>query len=148
MYGLIEINGKKYIKRPQFFPTEVTIASNNQVLANQRVVFPGVADFMLEALTRVVIVSGAPVTNRPFKFKLGNTDGSVWYMSAGNGGTNDRVVDSLIFGNGSFPFPLTPSLMFGKNASLLFDVEDISGTNGQTIHFGFLGSYLIPVTGV
>jgi hypothetical protein len=145
MYGMIEINGKRYIKRPQIFPAEVTITSSLQILANQRVVLPGVADFMLEGLTRLVTVAGAPVVNRPFKFKLGNTDGSVWYMAAGNGGTNDRVVDSLVFGNGAFPFPLTPSLMYGKNASILFDVEDISNTNGQTIYFGFIGSYLIPV---
>ena len=145
-YGTVEIGGKTYIKRPQFFTAQQTISSNNQVITGASVVLPGVADFLLEALTRIVTVAGAPVTTRPFRFKLGNSDGAVWYMSGGNGATNDRIVDSLIFGNGQFPFMLTPCLAYSRTGAINYEVEDISGTNGQTIYFGFIGSYLIPTT--
>ena len=145
-YGTVEIGGKVFIKRPQYFPAQQTIASNNQIITGASVVLPGVADFLLEGLSRVVTVSGAPVTNRPFRFRLGNSDGAVWYMSGGNGGSSDRIVDSLIFGNGQFPFMLTPGLAYSRTGAINYEVEDISGTNGQTIYFNFMGSYLIPTS--
>ena len=86
----------------------------------------GVADFLLESLTRTVISAGLPVTTKPFRFKLGNSDGAVWYMSGGNGGTNDRLCDSLVFGNGQFPFALSPGLWFGRSGSIMYEIEDIS----------------------
>jgi hypothetical protein len=143
VYGMIEIDGKQYIERYQCFPLDLTVTSNLQIFTQQRIVLPGVAPFLLKALTRDTIVAGASTVRR-FKFKLGNTDGNVWYSGAGVGGTNDRVVDSLIFGDGRFPFPLIPHIFYGSTASIIFEVEDISSGAPYTISFGFHGSYLIP----
>src|SRR3954466_11733878 len=106
-FGTIQINGKNYVERLQVFPFEINITTNLQVLTSQRVVLPGVADFLLKGLTRETVVSGAPAVRR-LKFKLGNTDGAVWYTAGGVGGTTDRVLDPLIFGNGQFPYPVIP----------------------------------------
>lgn len=150
MYGMINIDGKDYIERVQIFPQDVLVEDALQVLLNQRLVLPGVADFLLKGLTRTIIsVSEGPIVPwlPTFKFKLGNTDGSVWYTSAGNGGTNDRVVDNLMFGDGQFPFAVIPPIHYGRSASILFEVEDLGVvTTDYTISFAFHGSYLIPAS--
>jgi hypothetical protein len=144
-FGTITINGKNYVERLQIFPFEISITSNPQVLTQQRVVLPGVADFLLKGLTRATVVSGA-VTARPFKFKLGNTDGAVWYMAGGLGGTTDRVLDTLCFGNGQFPYPIIPAIFYSASSSILFEIEDVSSSVPYTIYGAFHGSYLLPTS--
>lgn len=146
MYGVVEINGKKYIERPQefVFSTTFTVALSTQL--NQNLVLPGVADFWLKELKRQVIAAGAPATNN-FKFRLGNTDGGIWYVSAGNGGTNDRVVDTLFFGTGQFPKVFTPPILYSASASIKMEFEDISNAVPYTINISFGGSYLFPFQG-
>lgn len=144
MFGMIEINGKRFIERQQTFTTTVSITTNNQLLLNQSVVLPGVADFLLKARVRQVIKSNVD-SDRRFRYREGNTDGAVWYMSAGTGNTNDRVLDPLVFGTGQFPFPVVPGIFFSKSASILFDVEDVSADAPYTIYIAWIGSYLIPV---
>jgi hypothetical protein len=139
----ITINGKNYIERPQYFPLDLAVTVNGVYLQNQRLNLPGLAPFRLKALTRDTLVNGVS-TARRFKFKLGNTEGGVWYAGAGIGGTNDLVVDTLIFGNGQFPFPVIPSIIYESNASIMFEVQDLSQAAPYTISFAFHGTYLFP----
>ena len=144
-FGTISINGKNYVERLQVFPFEVNITQNGQILTQQRVVLPGVADFLLKGLTRQTIVAGT-ASGRAFKFKLGNTDGAVWYMAGGLGGTTDRVLDTLIFGNGQFPYPVIPGIFYSASSSILYEIEDVSQNQPYTIYGAFHGSYLLPTS--
>ncbi len=141
-YGTVQIGGKTYIEREQTFPLEVSVTVN---LSTQRIslVLPGTADFWLKSLTRETVVSGASAARR-FKYRLGNSDGSTWYQSGGAGGTTDNVIDTLLFGNGQFPFVLNPYIYYGASSSIQMIIEDISNNQPYTIYFGFRGSYLIP----
>jgi len=144
MLGTVTIDGKEYVERYQCFPAQTTITVNGEVQTNLSVVFPGIAGFLLKGLTREIIVGGFAVA-RPFRFRFGNSDGSVRYVGGGVGSLSDRVVDTLIFGNGQFPFPLIPHVFYTPTGSLLFEVEDISWNVPYTIYFGFHGSFLLPV---
>lgn len=146
MYGDVNIDGQRYIERYQVFGYEQAITVNNQLLTSLSVKLPGVANFLLKGLTRTVLVSGAPSTARPFRFRLGNSDGMVWYQSGGVGGTNDRILDSLVFGNGQFPYVPIPYIFYTANAAINFEIEDVSAAQPYTIYFGFHGSYLIPAS--
>jgi len=147
MYGIVTINGKNYMERPQYFPQDITVSSNGQVLLSQRLVLPGVAPFRLKQLNRTTIKSNAVVTNGscPFKFKFGTTEGGVWFAQAGAGGTNDRVVDSNIFGTSQFPGTLCPPIYYDATSSITFEIEDISNNSPYTIALVWTGAYLIPV---
>ena len=97
MFGVIEIDGVKYIERVQIFPAQQLVNADDQIIANQRVVLPGVAPFLLKGLTRNIIAAGVDQTAAfRFRFKFGNTDGGIFYSQAGVGGVSDRVVDTLI----------------------------------------------------
>lgn len=144
-FGTISINGVNYVERLQVIPVEISITSNLQVLTSQSVVLPGVANFLLKGLTRLTVVSGASAT-RPFKFKLGNSDGSVWYMAGGLGGTTDRVLDYNIFGSGQFPFPVIPGIFYSASSSILYEIEDVSNNAPYTIYMALHGSYLLPTS--
>src|SRR5215510_12299647 len=145
-YGVVTIDGQDYIERAQVFPLDLTITQNFQILMQQKVALPGVANFLLKGLTREVTVNGASDSRR-FKFRLGNSDGTTWYFAGGIGSTTDRVIDTSCFGTGQFPFPLIPPIPYSAGASIIFEVEDISGAAPYTINFAFHGSYLIPVAG-
>jgi hypothetical protein len=150
-YGQVTINGVNYTERIQIFPYEFSISANGQ-MSNTRFVLPGVANFRLKGLTRTVIKSNAPSTTCPFKFRLGNSDGSTWYSQGGTGatlgvgspagGSIDRVLDSLMFGTGQFPYPLVVPLFYSASGSIPMEIEDISNNQPYTIYFAFHGSYL------
>lgn len=152
-FGVITLDGQQYIERPQIFPYEVTIFQAGQVYTNLRLTMPGIANFLLKGLTRDVTRPGAPTSqDRRFRFRMLNTEGSTWFFSSGLGIFDDRVVDTLIFGDAQFPFPLVPPVPVNSNGSLFFEVEDMGLAAGivnyvpYTIYFAFHGSYLIPVT--
>lgn len=149
MFGQITIDGKNYIERFQAFPIQVSITSNGQLLSNQSFVFPGVANFLLKALTRQVIsTNNGNVTGvYPFLFKWGNSDGNTWYTSGGISGTADKVIDSCTFGTGQFPFVPIPFVFYSASASFKYEVQDVSNAataDPYTIYIGLIGSYLIP----
>ena len=144
MFGRVEIDGVEYIERVQSFPVDVAMTVGLATLLNQRVVLPGVAPFLLKSLTRETIAATV-IAARRFRFKFGNTDGGIYYSSAGLGGANDRVVDTLIFGNGQFPYFLVPPVFYTPSANIIFEFEDLSNTVPYVTHITFHGSYLIPV---
>lgn len=144
-YGTVQIGGKTYIEREQTFPLVVQMTSNNQQV-KQSLQLPGIADFWLKTLTRATVVAGA-LSTKIFSFRLGNSDGSTWYQAGGTGGTTDEVLDSLLFGDGRFPFVLTPYIYYGSSASILYNITDLTGAatgTPYTIQFAFRGCYLIP----
>ena len=143
-YGVVEIDGQQYVERAQIFPVDVNVTVNFQVLAQQRVTLPGVANFLLKGLTRETIAGGTSSPRR-FKFRLGNSDGQTWYISGGIGSTTDRAMDTLVMGSGMFPYPIIPPIPYSAGANIAFEVEDISGAAPYLINFAFHGSYLIPV---
>jgi hypothetical protein len=151
IYGVVSVNGVQYLERWQVLPFQQNVITNAQVIAPIKIPLPGVYDFVLKGITRAIIVTatGVDVTSSVrFMVKFGNTDGAIWYSQGGNGGTTDRVVDSLICGNGQFPYPVLPALYYGKNAAINLEIQDISLTATAapyTINFAFHGSYLIPV---
>lgn len=160
-YGVITLDGVQYIERPQIFTLELPITTQFQVYTNQRLTLPGVADFLLKGLTRDTLVPGPPdpgdnqSQDRTFRFRLLGAEGSTWYFSGGLGVFDDRVIDSLCFGNAQFPYPLIPPIPVHASGSLMFEIEDI-GIFGSpmdpdyypyTIHLAFHGSYLIPAAG-
>lgn len=144
MYGTIQINNKTFAEREQNFPFEVTVAAAG--VQKFSLPLPGVANFLLKALMRETVVAGAS-TARRFRARLGNTDGSTYYSSSPVGGTTDRVIDTLMFGSGQFPFVLNPYIYYSASASILLETEDISGSFPYTIFFNFRGSYLFEVPG-
>ncbi len=144
--GRVTINGKEYIERVQVFPVEIQVTVGLSVQTQLRVSMPGVANFLLKGLTRETMAANVPAVRR-FRFRFGNSDGMTWYTAGGIGGTTDRVLDSLIFGTGQFPYVLTPSIFYSANASFIFEVEDLAGAAGvpYTIFMALHGSYLLPV---
>jgi len=145
-YGVVVIDGVQYIERAQIFPATVNVNQNFQVLTQLRIALPGVANFLLKGLTREVTVNGVSTPVR-FKFRLGNSDGGVWYFSGGLGAPSNRVIDSCCMGTGQFPYPLIPPIPYSASASIQYEVEDVSGgagANPYVINFGFHGAYLIP----
>lgn len=142
-YGTVQIGGKTYIQREQDFPLKVTTAGN-QNLVNTTLVLPGTADFWLKALEREVIQAGASAAFR-FLFRLGNSDGSTWYQSGGVGGSTDLVVDTLIFGNGQFPYVLDPYIFYGASGAIKIQFQPLTN-DVYDIHFMFRGAYLIPTS--
>jgi hypothetical protein len=145
MAGLTQVNGQNYVEREQTFPLEITVA--NSAVITTSLPLPGTANFFLKGLTRTVLAASVPVTNRPFRYRFGNSDGGVWYQSAGNGGTTNRVIDSLLFGNGQFPWVPNPYIFYSANASIMMEIEDLSGNTPYTIYFGFRGAFLLPQQG-
>jgi hypothetical protein len=143
-FGTVTIDGVQYIERSQIFPAVNDVTSNLQILTAQKVNLPGVANFLLKGLTREVTVSGISSARR-FRFRLGNSDGMTWYFAGGIGATSQRVMDTLCFGTGQFPYPLIPPITYSAAASIVYEIEDMSSQAPYTINFGFHGSYLIPV---
>ena len=155
-FGMITLEGKKYLERPQIFGAEVTVTSSLQVLTGLRLSLPGVADFLLKGLSRACIPAPPVVGgfDRYFRFRLYNQEGTTWYFSGGLGIFDDRLMSTLCFGSGQFPYMLIPPIPVHANGNLFYEIEDIGwGLDGPaawsypyTIHIGFHGSYLIPVT--
>lgn len=152
-YGIVQINGKTYAEREQSFPLEVGVSTAFQV-QKISLQLPGTADFWLKSLTRDSLAGistippgpSGPSVPRRFKFRLGNTDGATWYQAGGIGGTTDRVIDTLLFGNAQFPFVLCPYIYYSSSASIQTETEDLAGPAlvPYTIYFNFRGSYLVP----
>lgn len=161
IYGMITLDGIDYIERHQVFVADIQIDSLLQVKTNQRLTLPGVANFLLKGLTRDVTLPSPPnlpgqfpsSVERIFRFRIVNSEGTSWFMTAGLGIFDDRVVDSLCFGSGQFPFPVIPPVPVHATGSLIYEIEDtILSTPGPIpnpipyiIHLGFHGSYLFPV---
>ena len=143
-FGTVVIDGQSYIERAQVFPVDINVTQNLQILTQQRVTLPGVANYLLKGLTREVTVAGVS-SDRRFKFRLGNSDGTTWYIAGGIGATTDRVVDTLIFGTGQFPYAIIPPIPFSAGANIVFEIEDLSAQSPYVINIAFHGSYLIPV---
>lgn len=150
MYGVVEIDGNKYLERWQIIPFQQLINVNNQVvLAN--VSLPGIYDFRLKALTRDILTAEnvSDLVNFRFRCRIGNTDGDIRYSQGGVGSITDRVLDTLMFGTGQFPYPVVPPIFYGKNASIILELEDLTGAatdTPYTIVMAFHGAYLIPIS--
>lgn len=140
-YGTVSIGGKTFIEREQSFPLVITTAGN-QLQVRGSLVLPGTADFWLKIMTRETVQGGVSLPFR-FLFRLGNSDGATWYQSGGSGGTTDLVLDTLLFGNGQFPFVLNPFIYYGASSSILFNYQPLTN-DIYTIYFNFRGSYLLP----
>lgn len=143
-YGVVTIDGQQFVERAQIFPMDVSITTNYQILTQQRLTLPGVANFLLKGLTRETTQNGISANIR-FKFRLGNSDGATWYISGGVGSATERAVDTLCFGSGMFPYPIIPPIPYSAGANIVFEIEDISAQAPYVINLAFHGAYLIPV---
>ncbi len=143
-FGQIEIEGRVYNTRTKYYTIQNSITAL-ATFAPLQLVLPGEAPFLLQGLTRACISgAGADVTSSTrFLFKLGNTDNAVWYTQSGNGGTVDRVVDSLMFGNGQFPHILPVPIFYSASASIRYEVQDLSNS-AYTLYLTFQGCSLFP----
>ena len=148
---MITLDGQQYIERHQVFVDDVVISSPNQVLTNLRLTLPGVANFLLKGLTRDITLAGNPASEQDiFRFRLVNSEGTTWFWTSGLGVFDDRVISSLCFGSGQFPFPLIPPIPVHATGSLIYEIEDLglrppsTTLFPYTIHLGFQGSYLFP----
>lgn len=111
--------------------------TSNQVLLNQRIVVNGDAPFVIKALTRE--------KTGDFRIRLFDNEGR-YYSSSGEGGTNDRVRDDCLFGDGSLPFLVVPEIWIPPGGTIGFDLEDVSGS-GNTVHLCFLGAKIYGKAG-
>lgn len=145
MYGTVTINGVQYLERWQIIVYELTMTVALGTTGAIKVPLPGVYDFRLKGLTRDTLVSGVS-TPRRFRCQIGNTDGSIWYSQGGLGSTTDKVVDTNLFGNAQFPYPVIPALYYGKNGAIMLNIDDLSNSVPYTIAFAFHGAYLIPTS--
>ena len=154
---MITLDGVQYLERPQIYVTEHTITTSGQLLTNQRLTLPGSANFLLKGLTRDITIAH-PIEDLPgsqdrrFRFRVLNAEGSTWYYSGGLGVIDDRVVDTLCFGNGQFPYPLIPPIPIAATGTLIYEIEDMGLGDPQdpdyypyTINIGWSGALLIPV---
>lgn len=151
-WGVITLDGIQYIERHQLFGMQVRIDTENQIITNQRLTLPGQSDFLLKGLGRDVTQPGLPDSqDERFRFKLWSGEGTSWYFSGGLWVFDDRVVDTLCFGNAQFPLPLVPPVPVHANGSLFFEVEDMGLRSPShypyIIHLAFYGTYLIPLNG-
>lgn len=138
-YGTITFGDKTYLEKFWTYTAIFTIPANG--LLQPRVILDGDGGFLLKYLT--VFYSGGATPNY-FRIRLGNSDGQQWYSGAGNvagGGGNDRVHSTLLLGNGQFPFPVVPYILYLPNGSINLDVQDTSGNQNQ-VEMAFTGSKL------
>ena len=157
VYGQVTVDGLNYIERPQLFVADVVVSTPNQVLTNQRLTLPGVADFLCKGLSHEITQPGPPAcpysVDRLFRFRIVNSEGTTWCFSGALGIFDDRVFAPLCLGSGLFPFPLIPPVPVHANGSLIYELEDSPISPGghdpypYIVHLGFHGVYLIPVTG-
>lgn len=143
MYGMIEIDGVKYIERVNDFTRIITVTGTTPI-TSERVNLRGVGHFLLKGIGRETIASGV-IAARRFLFKLGNSDGMTFYSTAGVQTDNDRVIDTLYFGNAQFPRLFTPPIFFTQNGSMILEIESIATAHPYDLYLAFYGSYLIPV---
>ncbi len=142
-YGTVVIGGKTYIEREQSFPLVINSGASTNVIRGS-LILPGTADFWLKTTTRETVLHSTGVSTAfRFLFRLGNSDGSTWYQSGGNGGTTDLVIDTLLFGSGQFPFVINPYIFYGASSSIMYNIQPLT-TDNYDIYFSFRGSYLIP----
>lgn len=139
-YGTITLGGKTYLEKMWTYPTIFTIAANG--FLQPRVVLDGDGGFLL----KYMCVQYSQTTGAPnyFRIRLGNSDGMQYYSGAGivaGGGGNDRVHSALYLGNGQFPFPVIPYILFLPNGSINLDVQDLSGVS-NVVELAFHGSKL------
>ena len=147
-YGVITLDGSQYVERFQLFVMENTITTSRQVITNQRLTLPGVANFLLKGMTRdftTPTVQGS--ADRRFRFRILNQEGSTNFFSGGLGMYDDRAYDNICFGSGQFPYPIIPPIPVHASGSLIYEIEDsgLGTLYPYTIHFGFNGTYLIPL---
>lgn len=139
-YGTIQLGGVTYLEKFWTYPTIFTIPANGTL--QPRVILDGDGGFLLKYMTvQYSQFDGAP---QYFRIKLGNSDGQQFYSGAGivaGGGGNDRVHSALILGNGQFPFPVIPYILFLPNGSINLDVQDLSGET-NVVEMAFHGSKL------
>lgn len=111
-----------------------TTLSANQILLNQRIVINGDAPFRVKLLTLV--------KTGDFRVRLFDSQNH-YYSSSGEGGTNDRVRDSCLFGIGALPFILVPHIDIPPGGYIGFDLEDVSASS-NLVHLVFHGSKVYP----
>lgn len=148
-YGTIELGGKTYLEKfyiyTIIFNANPTVAAAGTSFVQPRVVLQGDGGFLLKYLeVQYSQTAGAP---NYFRCRLGNSDGSQWYSSAGivaGGGGNDRVHSALMFGNAQFPFPVIPYILYLPNGSINLDIQDLSGVSNQ-VEIAFVGSKLFDM---
>ena len=146
-YAVVTLDRQKFVECPQVFPAIVSITTPLQVITGA-VALPGVANFLLRGLARGYAVQEGPFEFR-FRFRLGNSDGATWYFSGGVGDNSDRILDTLCFGSGPFPYVVNPPIAYSASAHIRYEIEDLIGfqapPGGYTIYLAFHGTYLIPV---
>src|SRR5215475_146422 len=152
-FGVVTLDGIAYKETPQVFAIEIPMQTEGELLTNQRLTLPGVANFLLKGLTRDFIDQFGQPTIRQFRFRMNGTEGATWFFSGGLGLLNDRVFDSLCFGSGQFPFPLVPPIPVQAAGSIIYEVEDADSVDPvlgiftpYTIAMAFHGTYLIPIS--
>lgn len=148
-YGVITLDGKTYIERPQLFGVTVDIPAPLTILTNQRLTMPGEATFLLKGLSRDVTQPGTPDSKSEiFRFRIYNSEGTGTYFTGGVGIFDDRIFNVLCMGSGQFPYPLIPPIPVQSTGSLIYEIEDVffrsAGDYPYQIHLGFHGAYLIP----
>lgn len=151
-YGQVTLDGLTYLEQYQLFVVDVQVDVPKQVFTGLRLTLPGTANFLLKGLTRDITMPGQPDSvDELFRFRLVNAEGSTWYFSSGLGVFDDRVIDTLCFGSGQFPFPVIPPVPVHASGSLVFELEDLGlralVNYPYIIHLGFQGVHLIPMNG-
>lgn len=120
---------KRYLKIPFTYVDTVNITAANQEIRSGRLSLNGDKPFLCTYLKRstVIAATGLEVTNVRFLFLLRNSRGNQQYSSGGIGSTQDRVIDTAMFGDARFPFVLDPPILFEANATIQYEVEDLGG---------------------
>lgn len=137
-FGTIQLGDKTYLEKFYIYTSIFTITANG--FLQPRVVLQGDGGFLLKALAVTYSLTGSAPNY--FRLRLGNSDGSQWYSSAGvvaAGAGNDRVHSTSMLGNGQFPFPLVPYILYLPNGAINLDVQDLSGQSNQ-VEMAFIGS--------
>lgn len=147
MIGIRQIGGRWYLEEYHSFNLVVPVTVAGQLIQGASLQLPGVAPFYLKALTRSVLDAAAALGDRRFLFRFGNSAGDKWYTGAGIGGTTELTLDTLIFGDGRFPYAVVPHPVFDRSAQITMEFQDLSLDVPYTIYLSVIGSYLFPISG-
>lgn len=142
--GVRRIGQQYYLEEYRSFNLVVPIT-----VASQRIEtglkLPGAAPFILKFQTRATVDATGSLVERRFLARFGNSAGDKWYTEAGINGTTELTLDTLIFGSGSFPYPIFPHIVFDHSATIKLEFVDISTVVPYDIYLSFIGAYLLPI---
>ena len=141
MIGNWQIGDNIYQPTSQDIIEKVTVAAGIGVVTKGLITLPGVAPFLLTALGKATVDAAGADVNYRFATRIGTSDNNQWFSSGGAGGSTDRIIDTLYFGNAQFPREFVQPIVFGQSGNIRYEIENLQA-NAFFLHMVFYGAWL------